>query len=176
MGTQPMAGVSRVIAEMVKGKTEFNTELGKMVAGAIAKTFNVKPEDVAILKLSPNGKQLEFVVPEKLGKIGTIPLTSTRALAVRTLRDKRADFINNFQAAEHHTVFEAVKLTKEGADPIQKILSVPILAEGKPAGVIQVSRKGKSPGAAGADFAAQDSTNLAQIASALGPCLKPAEK
>jgi len=172
MTAQPTAGVARVIAEMVKGKTELDPSLAKMVAGAIAKNFNLKPEDVAILRLKANGKQLEFVVPEKLARIGTIPMTSTRALAVRTLRDRRPEFINNFQAAEHHTVFEAVKLTKEGADPIQKIISVPILAEGKPAGVIQVSRKGKSPGAAGPDFAASDSTELTQIAAALAPCMQ----
>lgn len=170
MSAAPLAGVARVITEMVKGKTELDDALAKMVAGAIAKNFAVRLEDVAILQLTPNGKQLVFIVPEKLSKIGSIPLTSTRALAVRTLKEKRADFVNNFQSAEHHTVFEAVKLTKEGADPIQKILSVPILAENKAAGVIQVSRKGKSPGAAGPDFAAKDSAELAQIAAALASC------
>lgn len=173
MGTAPVAGVARVLSEMVKGKTEFDEALGKMVAGAIAKSFNVKAEDVAILKLTPNGKQLVFVVPEKLAKIGSIPLTSTRALAVRTLKEKRVECINNFQAAEHHTVFEAVKLTKEGSDPIQKILSAPILVGSKGAGVIQVSRKGKSPGAAGPDFSAKDSAEVTQIAAALSPCFSP---
>ncbi len=171
MTAQPKAGVARVIAEMVKGKEEMDQPLAKMVAGAIAKNFNVKPEDVSILRLKPNGKQLEFVVPEKLARIGTIPMTSTRALAVRTLRDRKPEFINNFQAAEHHTVFEAVKLTKEGAVPIQKIISIPILSGGKPAGVIQVTRKGKSPGAAGPDFGANDSDELTQIATALSSCL-----
>lgn len=171
MTAQPTVGVARVIAEMVKGKQEMDQPLGKMVAGAIAKNFNVKPEDVSILRLKPNGKQLEFVVPEKLARIGTIPMTSTRALAVRTLRDRKPEFINNFQAAEHHTVFEAVKLTKEGAVPIQKIISVPILSGGKPAGVIQVTRKGKSPGAAGPDFGSSDSDELTQIAAALSSCL-----
>ena len=170
MGTAPIAGVTRVISEMVKGKTELDLAMAKMVAGAIAKFFSVKADDVAILSLTPNGKQLVFIVPEKLGQVGSIPLTSTRALAVRTLKEKRADFINNFQAAEHHTVFEAVKLTKEGSDPIQKILSAPIMGGAKAAGVIQVSRKGKTPGAAGADFAAKDSTELAQICTALSSC------
>ena len=173
MTAQPKAGVARVIAEMVKGKQEMDQPLGKMVAGAIAKNFNVKPEDVSILRLKPNGKQLEFVVPEKLARIGTIPMTSTRALAVRTLRDRKPEFINNFQAAEHHTVFEAVKLTKEGAVPIQKIISIPILSGGKPAGVIQVTRKGKSPGGAGPDFGPNDSDELTQIATALSSCLTP---
>ena len=171
MGTAPVAGVARVISEMVKGKTELDAAVAKLIAGAIAKFFSVKPEDVAILTLTPNGKQLIFLVPEKLGQVGSIPLTSTRALAVRTLKDKRAEFINNFQAAEHHTVFEAVKLTKEGSDPIQKILSAPILVNNKGAGVMQVSRKGKTPGAAGGDFAAKDATDLTQICAAIAPSL-----
>ncbi len=172
MTAQPIAGVARVIAEMLRGKSEFDPAVAKMVAGAIAKHFNLKAEDVSIMRLTARGRQLEFVVPEKLSKVGTIPMTSTRALAVRTLRDKRAEFINNFQAAEHHTVFEAVRLSPEGSQPIQKIISVPILAEGKPAGVIQVTRKGKTPGAAGPDFEAGDSTVLAQIAAAIGSCLQ----
>lgn len=174
MAAQSTVGVARVITEMVRGKEDFDAETAKMVAGAIAKHFSLKGEDVAILRLVRKGKQLEFIVPEKLSRVGTIPMTSTRALAVRTLRDKRAEVINNFQGAEHHTVFEAVKLTKEsGGDPIQKIISAPIMTGGKPAGVIQVSRKGKSPGAAGPDFSSQDSTELTQICNALASCLQP---
>lgn len=165
-------GVARVISEMVKGKTELDANTGKMVASAIAKHFNLDPESVAILHLTRNGKQLQFVVPEKLSKIGTIPMTSTRALAVRTLRDRRPEVINNFQAAEHHTVFEAVKLSKAGG-PIQKIISAPILASNKPVGVVQISRKGKSPGAAGADFTPKDSTELGEICEALSSSLAP---
>jgi len=166
-------GVARVISEMVKGKAELDANTGKMVATAIAKHFHLDAENVAILHLARNGKQLQFVVPEKLGKIGTIPMTSTRALAVRTLRDRRPEVINNFQAAEHHTVFEAVKLSKEGGGPIQKIISAPILVSNKPAGVIQISRKGKSPGAAGPDFTPTDSTELGEICAALSSSLSP---
>lgn len=172
MSAQVTAGVARVIAEMVKGKTEMDTALGNLVAGAIAKNYKVKQDEVAILRLSTTGKQLEFIVPEKLGKVGTIPLTSTNALAVRTVRDRRGEFVNNFSAAAHPTVFEAVKLTKEGDDPIQKIISVPVMVEGKALGVIQVSRKGKTTAAAGADFVAKDVEELNQVATAIAPCLK----
>ncbi|MBI4467042.1 MAG: GAF domain-containing protein [Acidobacteria bacterium] len=165
-------GVARVIAEMVKDKGPLDAAVGNQVAGAIAKHFKVKPDEVAILRMSPTGKQLEFIVPEKLGKVGTIPMTSTNALAVRTARDKRTEFVNNFTAAAHPTVFEAVKLSKEGGDPIQKIISIPVLAEGKTVGVIQVSRKGKTTGAAGPDFGPKDVEELNQIATTLVPCLK----
>jgi hypothetical protein len=173
MAAQSKLGVARVITEMVKGKEELDANTGKMVAGAVAKHFNLKQENVAILQLTKSGKQLHFIVPEKLSKIGSIPITSTRALAVRTLRDKRPEVINKFQAAEHHTVFEAVKLTKEGGGPIQKIISAPIMAGSKPSGVMQISRKGKSPGAAGPDFSPKDSKELSEICAALSSCLQP---
>ena len=165
------AGVARVIAEMVKDKP-LDTALGNLVAGAIAKNFKVKPDEVAILRMAPTGKQLEFIVPERLGKVGTIPMTSTNALAVRTARDRRAEFVNNFTAATHPTVFEAVKLSKEGGDPIQKIVSVPVVVEGKTVGVLQISRKGKTTQAAGPDFAAKDVEELNQVAAALSKCLQ----
>jgi len=165
------AGVARVIAEMVKDKP-LDTALGNQVAGAIAKNFKVKPDEVAILRMAPTGKQLEFIVPEKLGKVGTIPMTSTNALAVRTARDRRAEFVNNFTAATHPTVFEAVKLSKEAGEPIQKILSVPVVVEGKTVGVLQISRKGKTTQAAGPDFAAKDVEELNQVAAALSKCLQ----
>lgn len=173
MAAQSKLGVARVITEMVKGKEELDANTSKMVAGAVAKHFNLKLENVAILQLTKNGKQLHFIVPEKLSKIGSIPITSTRALAVRTLRDRRPEVINKFQAAEHHTVFEAVKLSKEGGGPIQKIISAPIMAGDKPSGVMQISRKGKSPGAAGPDFSPKDSKELGEICAALGSCLRP---
>ena len=165
------AGVARVIAEMVKDKP-LDAALGNQVAGAIAKNFKVKPDEVAILRMAPTGKQLEFIVPERLGKVGTIPMTSTNALAVRTARDRRAEFVNNFTAATHPTVFEAVRLSKEAGDPIQKILSVPVVVEGKTVGVLQISRKGKTTQAAGPDFAAKDVEELNQVAAALSKCLQ----
>lgn len=174
MSAQPTVGVARVIAEMVKGKNEMDTDLGKVVAGALAKNYGVTPDDVAILRLTANGKQLDFIVPEMLGKVGSVPMTSTRALVVRTLREKRPECINNFSASEHHTVFEGVRLVRgQSSDPIQKIISAPILAEGKPAGVIQVCRKGKTPAAAGADFSPKDVSDLSQVATALSSCIRP---
>jgi signal transduction protein with GAF and PtsI domain len=134
--------------------------------------FKVSVGEVAILELSATGKQLNFLVPEKLGKVGSIPLTSSSSLAVRTVRDRRPEMINNFPAAKHPTVFEAVSVGDKGAEPIQKIMSVPVLAEGKAMGVIQVSRKGKTPGAAGPDFTPKDLQDLVQAAMALSRCLK----
>lgn len=170
MSAQGTAGVARVVAELVSGKTELDRETAAKVAAALAKKFKIKAEDVSILRLMPGGRQLEFIVPEKLSRVGTIPLTSTKALAARTARGRKGEFINKFPATEHHTVFEAVPLSKEGAMPIQKILCVPVVTKGKTTGVIQVTRKGKTPGAGGPDFTAKDLGEVRQIAAALAPC------
>jgi hypothetical protein len=52
---------------------------------------------------------------------------------------------------KHVAFFESVKL-RDKAGPIQKMITVPILFEGEAVGVAQISRKGDSPSAAGADF------------------------
>lgn len=138
----------------------------------ISKAFGVKADEVAVLALAHGDKFLRFVVPEKLQKVGDIPLTSTNSLAVRTARDRRPEVINNFASARHPTVFEAVPLGQQRGDPIQKIMSAPINADNKVIGVIQVSRKGKVVTAAGPDFTPKDLGNLVTIANLVGRCLK----
>ena len=57
-----------------------------------------------------------------------------------------------------HTIFEQIKIKgtdplTEMPDPIQKLISAPILGDGGMVlGVIQVCRKGMTPGVAGPDF------------------------
>jgi len=87
--------------------------------------------------------------------------------------------INNLPAQKHPTVFESVALDtitatakKEERHPIQKIMSVPLLVDGKVVGVVQVSRKGKSPTTAGADFTIRDLTSLVTTAGVLAKCFK----
>lgn len=138
----------------------------------ISKAFGVKPDEVAVLALSQGDKFLRFVVPEKLGKVGDLPLTSTNSLAVRTVREKRPEVMNNFATARHPTVFEAVPLGQQRGEPIQKIMSVPISADNKILGVLQVSRKGKTTTVSGPDFTPKDLGDLVAVANQIGRCLK----
>lgn len=168
------ATISQFVEQALKTKKALEPADFANIAGEIAKGFKVTTGEVAILELAPSGKQLNFIVPQKLAKVGTIPMSSTNALAVRTVRDRKPEIVNNFPAAKHPTVFEAVSVGDKGAEPIQRILSVPILLEGKAIGVIQVSRKGKTPGAAGADFTPKDLQDLIQTAAILSTCFKKA--
>jgi len=82
--------------------------------------------------------------------------------------------INNFPAFKHQTVFESVKFDPAAQDrhPIQKIMSAPLLVAAKAHGVIQISRKGKSPTTAGADCTIRDLTSLVTTAGLLAKCFK----
>ena len=138
------------------------------IAEKIAKVIGVRSEEVAVLAISKRWKHLHFLVPEALKSVGFIPLSSNSALAAKTVRESRPEIDNNFSAARHAVVFENIKLTGESLDPIQKIVSAPILFDSRVVGVIQVSRKGSTPSAAGPDFTAEHLGNLLALCKPLG--------
>ena len=107
-----------------------------------------------------------------LEKVGFIPLSSNSALAARTARDSRPEIDNNFTSARHATVFEGVKITAEAAEAIQKMISAPILSDGKVIGVIQVSRKGSDSFHCGPDFTADDLGKILALCKPLGKLLQ----
>ena len=138
------------------------------IAAKIAKIIGVRDEEVAILAVSSRWKHLHFLVPEALKNVGFIPLSSNSALAAKTVRESRPEIDNNFSAVRHAVVFENIKLSGESLDPIQKIVSAPILFDSRVVGVIQVSRKGATAAAAGPDFTAEHLGNLLALCKPLG--------
>jgi hypothetical protein len=135
-------------------------EVLESVSGAIAKLFGVQPDEVAILELHTESKALKFVLPGKLRAVGSIPLTSSAALAARTARERRSDVVNNFAQSRHASVFEGVNLGRAPNVCIQKLMSAPILREGKVLGVAQISRKGELQQDCGPDFKPTDLKTL----------------
>ncbi len=173
-----MTEIARLVEEVTKSGKGLAEDLLMKLVKEIAKLFSVKTDEIAVLQLSPDAGVLHFVYPMKLRVIGTLPMTAANSLAVRTARDKRPEMINNFPAHKHPTIFEAVNLDESGQErqPIQKIMSAPLLLESKSVGVIQISRKGKAPATAGADFSIRDLTTLMTTASMLAKCFKPLVK
>lgn len=167
-----IASLGSLVSSLESGEARVNTESLAEMAAMIAAIFGVDRDEVAILRLVPRYKALKFVVPEKLTPVGTIPLTSTSALAARTARERKAEIINNFSTARHANVFEAVPLGRDPGELIQKIMSVPILDGGKVHGVVQISRKARSVAAAGADFTQKDLRSLTSLSSVLNRFLK----
>jgi hypothetical protein len=142
------------------------------VAEKIAKIMGVRKDEVGILAVSTRWNHLYFLVPEALRNVGFIPLSSNSALAARTARESRPEIDNNFSAARHATVFEGVRVSSEAGEIIQKIISAPILADGRVIGVLQVSRKGPSPEAVGSDFTADELGKILALCKPLGKLLQ----
>ena len=132
----------------------------------IANLFQVRTHEVAVLELCH--AMLHFTYPAELRKTGLIPLISS-AQAAKTATSKRAEIFNNFLNVRHSSVFETIKVSGEAGSSIQRLMSAPILSPtGEVLGVIQVSRKGKSPMEAGDEFEAKDLQTLREVATSFG--------
>ena len=138
----------------------------------IAKQLGVKTDELAILGVSHRWRHLHFLVPAALKNVGFIPLTSNSALAAKTARDSRPEINNNFTVVRHASVFEGVRTATTSGEAIQKIVSAPILCEGKVVGVMQVSRKGINVNEAGPDFTADDLGKVLALCRPLGKLVR----
>src|SRR6202162_1753570 len=138
------------------------------ICASVAKMFQVRETEAAVLELS--GNLLTFLYPAELKTAGAIPLSS-EAVAARTARTKQAELFNGFTEVRHFSIFELVKLGATGLDDqvIQKMMSAPVLGgNGEVEGVVQVSRKAPRPAAAGPDFTAEDLRKLESVAEFVG--------
>jgi hypothetical protein len=173
--TNSLAAELELLAHHMLSEKSGNQQLSlPALSERIAKDLQVSPDEVAILAISEKSKSLNFLVPEALRNVGSIPLSSTSALAARTARESRPDIQNNFSTVRHVTVFEGVKADTLRASAIQKIISAPILFEGKVIGVIQISRKASSAAEAGPDFTPDDLGRVLAICKPLGKLIRHA--
>jgi len=164
--------VAKLVDEMRKAGAHPSDQDLNRLAAPISNGFKAKKEEVAILCISADARMLSFLFPIKLSVIGAIPLTTTHSLAAKTIRDKRGEIVNNFPTYKHPTVFEAVDLSdEEKAVPIQKIMSSPMIVDGKVVGVIQISRKARPGEPVGPDFTQADLAQLATVGSIMGKFL-----
>lgn len=162
------------LADALGGEAEAECPISlAAVAERVANAMGVRPDEVAILSLSEQLRQLRFLSPEKLRNVGFIPVSSTSSLAARTARESRPEIVNKFPNTRHATVFEGVLMEgRDTAHTIQKIISAPILAEGKVIGVLQISRKGASLRAAGPDFTQEELGKALALCHPLGKLLQ----
>jgi hypothetical protein len=159
--------LEQIVEQLEKQSPPVSPESLEAVGKAIAAIFSLRIDEVAILEIPEEGRLLRFILPEKLREVGTIPLSSSNALAARTARSRRAEVVNNFQTFPHASVFEGVPMGRSPEETIQKIVSAPILVENRAIGVVQLCRKGVSLLDAGPDFAARDLTELKSISGLL---------
>jgi GAF domain-containing protein len=171
LSVEHVAEIKRWVAELLRQGGDESLRLNR-VADLVSKNFGVELHEVALMVLTPDDRFLRFVLPPMLREVGQIPLTSTNALAARTVRERRPETINHFAVVPHSSVFEAVPIAEDQrSEAIQKIMSAPIIQDRKVWGVIQVSRKGKSAGEAGPDFTHSQLRELKSIGDALAPLI-----
>lgn len=172
MSSEYIGDLKKWVSELARQKNEGEAIRLNRAVELISKDFRVRSHEVAILGLTPDERSLRFLAPDILRGVGEIPLSSTKSLAARTVRDKRPEMINHFSVVPHASVFEAVPLAEDmRGDPIQKIMSSPIMLGTKVVGVIQVSRKAKTVAEAGPDFTTPQLRELKTISDALAPCI-----
>jgi signal transduction protein with GAF and PtsI domain len=172
MATEHLVELKKWVQELARHKDESEIVRLNRAVELISKNYNVQPHEVAILGLTSDERSLRFLAPETLREVGRIPLSSGTALAARTVREKRPEAINHFSAVPHASVFEAVPIAEQRrGEPIQKIMSAPIMLAGKVIGVLQVSRKGRTAADSGPDFTNPQLRELKTICDALAPCI-----
>lgn len=135
----------------------------------VSKIFTVGQNEVALLKLEKG--ILRFVFPAELARAGSIPASSSCAVAAHTAATKTGELFNAFTKVKHASIFETVKLGGTPDDgpteypPIQKLMSCPVFnQEQEVIGVVQISRKAPKLASAGPDFCLQDLQLLEQVA------------
>jgi hypothetical protein len=139
----------------------------------LSKILRVRQDEVALLQLENN--LLRFLFPDELKTAGSIPLSSTSAIAAHTATTRKVELFNNFAKIKHASIFETVRLgnNEEGEQQrpatIQKLMSAPVLDdEGDVLGVIQICRKGFDANSAGPDFTLDDLQQLELAAQTAG--------
>ena len=152
---------------------ELFLDMAQRVVKFTSAEFGTKPDEVAILMATADGKHLRFAAPRKFADLGTIPMTKRDSIAVNILAKKSGEAMNNVPMVKHVSFFESIKL-RDRVAPIQKMITVPILHDGDAVGVAQISRKGENPLEAGPDFTAADVKRAEQIFAAVAPYLAAA--
>jgi hypothetical protein len=162
------ARAANVSAEQVLSQAATAPEF----CAALAKLFGVRPTEVALMRLQRG--LLGFLYPEQLKTAGSIPVSSSSAVAAHTASTRKTEIFNAFIKVKHASIFETVKLNssedgeRTGANAIQKLMSAPILdSQRKVLGVVQVCRKGFDAGTAGPDFTQDDMQQLELAAKVL---------
>jgi hypothetical protein len=141
------------------------------LGSSIGHAFSVQEDEVAVLLVKDQDLLLGFAYPFTFytDKKNVIPM-STPSIAGEVLRAGKGRVDNNVHQIRHLDMYERIKVKGKTPLKIQKMISAPLLLpEGRPFGVMQVSRKAKSLEEAGPNFTATDLLKLTDLGSWLAP-------
>ncbi len=155
-----------------KASKEALEAAAEVLATAIAEKLAVIPEEVAILVLTTTQKSLKFIWPPPLFKSGSVlPVSHKSAIAATVLSTRKGKVDNKISESKHLRFFENIRGMETSGLPIQKMVALPLMVAGRPIGVLEISRKGRTPEAAGPDFTAQDAQTLVGLSREATPLL-----
>lgn len=156
-----------------KGATRDGVKDGaKVLAEAIAEKLKVKPDEVAIMLLNATGQTLMFVWPPPLFTGGAaFPANHKTAIASIVLATLKGKVDNKISESKHLKFYESVMGMQTSKLPIQKMVALPLFAGDKKLGVVEVSRKGKTPEEAGPNFTPEDAQALVVLCKEASPLI-----
>jgi hypothetical protein len=181
LNAKPNSGTAAAVASATASSNSVEFVLGQATSAdkfctALAKMFAVRQTEVALMRLEKG--LLRFIFPDELKTAGSIPVSSSSAIAAHTATAKKSEMFNSFAKVKHASIFETVKLAgtdttevqpQEEQPSIQKLMSAPIISpENRVVGVLQVCRKGFSLTSAGPDFTLEDTKQLELAAKIAG--------
>lgn len=138
-----------------------------VIADDVAAFYALRSHEIGLFSVNQKKHEIVFMLPEGMAKTGHIPLNAVNSLVARTANDLKPVIDNDFVKTRHLFMFEHMLADKSNRITMQKIMSVPILANGVAKGVIQVGRKGATLAEAGADFTEQNLADLVTIAAVI---------
>jgi hypothetical protein len=156
-----------------RGASEAGLEAGaKAFALGICEALQVKPEEVAILLLTSTEQSLKFVWPPALSHGNAVfPANHKNAVASGVLATMRGKVDNRLAESKHLKFYENIRGMECSGLPIQKMVALPMVAGERAVGVLEVSRKGKTPEESGPNFTSQDAQLLVGLCKACVPLL-----
>lgn len=143
----------------------------KTIASFLAKRFAVTEAEIALLLLRPNRQVLRFAHPLEhfKGQTNVFPVNSP-GIATTVVRSGRGMIHNDMSRVSRLEMYEWIPTGGGKPKEIQKMIAAPLtLSGGEIIGVVEVSRKGKSPEEAGSNFTPAELTELTQIGAAVAP-------
>jgi len=141
----------------------------ELAARSLAAFFDVEPHEIAFFRIDATCRFANLRWPASSTTASTtIPLRTFATSLLSATAQKRHALIDNAFAQTRHLHMIEHSLTESTERiPIQKIMSVPVPYQGELRWVLQVSRKGSTPEAAGPDFTGDDLKDLETLAKPL---------
>lgn len=154
--------ICRKLETLLSGRKEVSEKVEASV-DALCRIYGVDKNEVALFVYDKGQDSFSFAWPPDMKGSGSIPFTADRSLLAVTARERKGRINNSFASTPHLFVFES--FGKGKPQPIQRIMSAPMLKGEELVGVIQVCRKGAEASASLKGFTEPELKGLCALAN-----------